>query len=157
MDGNVKILLMKKFFIICLLLLTTTDCVKALESSVKFSDNSVVYLEVAATPEEKNKGLMNRPNLDPNRGMVFIFRPASKVTFWMKDTLIPLDMIFIRKGKILKIVKNALPNQTQTLYPSDFEVSEVVEVNGGYTDTHMISVGSKVIFKNIKQIKNFKS
>lgn len=146
------------FTILSCLLLTTTNCVKALDGSVKFhgSKNALVSLEVAVTDEEKNKGLMNRPSLDKNHGMVFIFRPARKVTFWMKDTLIPLDMIFIRNGKIVKIVKNAIPNQTEVLYPSDFETTEVVEVNGGYADSHMISVGNKVTFKNIPEINNSK-
>lgn len=144
------------FFIVSCLLLTTTNCVKALDGTVKFfgGKNALVYLEVAVTDEEKNKGLMNRPSLDKDHGMVFIFRPAKKVTFWMKDTLIPLDMIFIRNGKIVKIAKNTIPNQTEILYPSDFVTTEVVEVNGGYADSHMISVGSKVVFKNIPEINN---
>ena len=95
---------------------------------------------------------MNRPNLDSNRGMVFIFRPARKVTFWMKDTLISLDMIFVKNGRIVNIVKNAEPNQTSILYPSDFDVTEVIEVNGGYSDTNAISVGDKITFENISQI-----
>lgn len=147
------------FFTISFLLLTTVNCVKALDSTVKFvgSKNALVQLEVAVTDEEKNKGLMNCPSLPQNRGMVFIFRPSRKVTFWMKDTLIPLDIIFIRNGKIVKIVTNAIPNQTEILYPSDFNVTEVVEVNGGYADANMISTGGKVIFKNIPEIKNSKT
>lgn len=122
-------------------------------SSVKFigKKNALVILDVAKTQEEKNKGLMNITSLAEDRGMVFIFKPAQRVTFWMKDTLIPLDMIFIRNGKIVKIVKNAIPNQTEVLYPSDFDVSEVVEVNGGYSDRHNILVGNKVIFKNVSR------
>ena len=121
---------------------------------VKFSGkkDAVVLLEVAVTDEEKQRGLMNRPNLPENRGMVFVFQPAKKITFWMKDTLISLDMIFINRGKIVKIVKNAVPNQTNILYLSDFDVTEVIEVNGGFSDKHMISVGSRVLFKNIPQI-----
>lgn len=126
----------------------------AQEGFVKFlgKKNLKVFLEVAVTDEEKAKGLMNRPSLPQNRGMVFVFRPAQKVTFWMKDTLILLDMIFIDRGKIVKITKNAEPNQTTTLYPSDYDVTEVIEVNGGFADEHMINVGNRVAFKNISQI-----
>ena len=124
------------------------------EGFVRFigKPNSKVFLEVAVTEAEKAKGLMNRPSLAENRGMVFIFRPAKQITFWMKDTLISLDMIFVNKGKIIKIAKNATPNQTTTLYPSDSVVTEVIEVNGGFTDKFMIKAGDRVVFKNISQI-----
>lgn len=126
----------------------------ALEGLVKFQSkkDATVFLEIAVTNEQKAKGLMNRPSLAQNRGMVFVFRPARTVTFWMKDTLIPLDMIFVKNGRIVKIAKDAIPNQTATLYPSDFEVTEVIEVNGGFTDTHMIVVGDSITFENIGQI-----
>ncbi len=126
----------------------------AQEGFIKFigRPHSKVFLEVAVTSEEKEKGLMNRPNLAENRGMVFVFRPAQQITFWMKDTLISLDMIFINKGKIVKIAKNAAPNQTSILYPSDIPVTEVVEVNGGFADQYKIKVGDRVVFKDIPQI-----
>lgn len=128
--------------------------VDALSGLVKFNGKKgpIVFLEVAVTPEQKQKGLMNRPNLASNRGMVFVFKPARKVTFWMKDTLIPLDMIFINGGEIVKIVKNAQPEQTNILYPSDKEVTEVIEVNGGFADSNAIKIGDNVVFENISQI-----
>ena len=140
--------------LISVLLLQPLISVEAQEGFVKFlgKPNSKVFLEVALTNEEREKGLMNRPSLAENRGMVFIFRPAKQITFWMKDTLISLDMIFVHKGKIIKIVKNAIPNQTNILYPSDSPATEVIEVNGGFADKHKIQVGAKVIFKSIPQI-----
>lgn len=127
---------------------------ETLEGFIKFvgKKNATVFLELAITPEEQTKGLMDRPSLEENRGMVFVFRPERKVTFTMKDTLIPLDMIFINRGRIVKIVRNAEPNQTHTLYPSEEIVSEVVEVNGGFASKHSIKVGNKIKFKNIPQI-----
>ena len=126
----------------------------AQEGFVRFvgKPNSKVFLEVAVTEQEKEKGLMNRPSLAGNRGMVFVFRPAKQITFWMKDTLISLDMIFINKGKIVNIVKNATPNQTTILYPSGAPVTEVIEVNGGFTDKYLIKSGDRVVFKDIPQI-----
>ena len=132
----------------------SSNYAKALEGVVKFpgKKNVFVFLEIAVTPDEKQKGLMNRPSLPANRGMVFVFRPSQKVTFWMKDTLIPLDMIFVQKGKIVKIVKNAIPNQTEILYPSDSEVTEGLETNGGFVDKNGIKAGDVVAFENIPQI-----
>src|SRR3989338_783245 len=111
--------------LICVLLLSSIISANAQEGFVKFVGklNLKVFLEVALTDAEKEKGLMNRPGLAENRGMVFVFRPRKQTTFWMKDTLIPLDMIFINKGKIVKIIKNAMPNQTNILYSSDSSVT----------------------------------
>lgn len=149
--------MIKKFFLIVIsftFAIQLTNSANALEGLAKFppKKGATVLLEIAATPEERTKGLMNRPSLAPNRGMVFIFRPPQKVTFWMKDTLISLDMIFINKGKIVKIVKGAIPNQTDVVYPSDEDVTEAIEVNSGFSETHMIKVNDKVIFENIAQI-----
>ena len=140
--------------IISVLFLQPVISAEAQEGFIKFvgRPNLKVFLEVAATSEEREKGLMNRPSLAENRGMVFVFRPAVQTTFWMKDTLISLDMIFINRGKIVKIVKNAVPNQTTILYPSDSSVTEVVEVNGGFADRHKIKTGDRVVFKDIPQI-----
>ena len=137
-----------------ILVMQPVNSAMALDGIVKFTGKktATVILEIADTDEKRSQGLMNRPTLGENKGMVFIFRPAKQVTFWMKDTLIPLDMIFVNKGKIVKIVKGAIPNQTEILYPSEYEVTEVVEVNGGFTENYMIEVGSSVSFENIAQI-----
>lgn len=151
-----KAILKQLSFAILISLITFQEAnsASALEGIAKFANkkNAIVSLEIAFTDTEKATGLMNKPSLEKNHGMVFIFRPPKQVTFWMKDTLIPLDMIFINKGKIVKIVKNAEANQTSTLYPSDFPVTEVIEVNGGYADLHKINIGSRVHFENISQI-----
>lgn len=162
MDGkginyNVSYMI-KQFYsaiIISILLFQPITSANALEGLIKFKSenrNVTIYLETAVTDGQKTKGLMDRPELAKNRGMVFIFKPARKVTFWMKDTLIPLDMIFINKGIIVNIVKNALPNQTSILYPSEKDTTEVIEVNGGFSDKHDINVGDTVDFENISQI-----
>ena len=148
----------KKIFLIltiCLIYFQQSSSAKALDGIAKFplNNNTTISLEIADTDEEKTRGLMGRQNLPEKRGMIFIFKPERKVTFWMKDTLISLDMIFINKGKVVKIVKNALPNQTIVLYSSDTEVSEVIEVNGGFADKYMIVVGSNVVYENINDIE----
>lgn len=137
-----------------LVFLEPANAAHALEGLVKFpgKNNATVFLEVAATNEAKSKGLMNKSSMPSNRGMVFVFRPARTVTFWMKDTLISLDMIFINKGNIVKIVHDAVPNQTNILYPSENDVTEVIEVNGGFADAHSIKIGDFVVFENIADI-----
>ena len=141
-------------FFLSILLFQPVNSARAIEGLVKFvgKQDATVFLEVALTDQQKEKGLMNRPNLARNRGMVFVFRPAKQITFWMKDTLISLDMIFVNRGKIVKIAKNATPNQTTVLYPSGSDVTEVIEVNGGFTDKFMIKAGDRIVFKNIPQI-----
>ncbi|MBI3590556.1 MAG: DUF192 domain-containing protein [Candidatus Melainabacteria bacterium] len=140
--------------IISVLLFQQANYSKTLEGLIKFpgKKDSTVFLEVASTDAEKEKGLMNRPDLASNRGMVFVFRPSRTVIFWMKDTLISLDIIFINRGRVVNIAKNTVPNQTETLYPSDKTVTEVVEVNGGFTDNHKIMIGDRIAFENIPQI-----
>jgi uncharacterized membrane protein (UPF0127 family) len=113
--------------------------------------NETIKLEVAETPAEIEKGLMYRTSMPETQGMVFIFPPAQKVAFWMKNTLIPLDMIFIKNGKIEKICKDVPPCKAKNdrdcpVYPSKdlISVDEVIEVNAGYCDRHNAKEGDAV-------------
>lgn len=88
-------------------------------------------VEVAATEEQQATGLMFVQNLGPNDGMVFPFVPPRPASFWMKNTLIPLDMIFVRSDcSIAKIAVNTVP---QSLEPVATEetVAAVLEIAGG--------------------------
>ena len=103
-----------------------------------------IQLEVANTPQEQEKGLMFRPPLSDDRGMLFTFLPARPVAFWMKNTVIPLDIIFIRAdGTIAKIVPNAIP-YSLTPIDSDETVASVLEVAGGTAEALHIVDGDKV-------------
>jgi uncharacterized membrane protein (UPF0127 family) len=87
-------------------------------------------VEVAATPEQQERGLMFRGSLAPDRGMIFTYQPAQEVAFWMKNTLIPLDIIYIRSdGTIVRIV-NAEPMDLTPL-PSGEPITAVLEIRGG--------------------------
>ena len=91
----------------------------------------VFKVEIATKPEDQEYGLMNRKSLPDNTGMLFIFPTADDVSFWMKDTLIPLDMLFIASdGHIAHIHENAQP-QDLTSIPSGGPVKAVLEVAGG--------------------------
>lgn len=88
-------------------------------------------VELALTDEARAKGLMFRRELAPDKGMLFIFQDVERRSFWMKNTYIPLDIIFIRKnGQIANIVENAEP-ETLTSRPSRGRVVAVLEIAGG--------------------------
>lgn len=87
--------------------------------------------EVAADPASQEKGLMFRKALAPDAGMLFDFHTPEFQTFWMKNTVIALDMIFIRSdGTISSIAPNAVP-YSETPIPSYEPVRAVLEINGG--------------------------
>jgi len=88
-------------------------------------------VELALTPPAQARGLMFRGKLDPDKGMLFVFPSADMRSFWMKNTLIPLDIIFIREnGSIINIVENAEP-QTLTPRRSLAPAVAVLEIAGG--------------------------
>jgi uncharacterized membrane protein (UPF0127 family) len=101
-------------------------------------------VELARTTEEQATGLMNRSSLAPDRGMVFPFDPPREASFWMKNTLIPLDIIFVRAdGSIANIEANTVPMSLQPLY-SDGTVAAVLEIAGGRSAELGIKAGDKV-------------
>lgn len=75
--------------------------------------SQTIALEVAQTPNQQALGLMYRPTLASDRGMLFIFDPPQIVSFYMKNVLIPLDIIFLRDGKVLEIAANVPPCTTE--------------------------------------------
>jgi len=88
-------------------------------------------VEVAADPASQEKGLMFRKTMAPDAGMIFEFPRPSMEAFWMKNTILPLDIIFIRgNGTISSIAPNAVPFSTTTI-PSIEPVRAVLELNGG--------------------------
>jgi len=91
----------------------------------------VYDIEVATTPDQQARGLMWRPVLGTNKGMLFIFNQQRPLSFWMRNTLIPLDMIFLdSEGKLVSIQRNAEP-QTTTPRPSEGPARFVLEIDGG--------------------------
>lgn len=101
-------------------------------------------VEVARTPQEQAYGLMNRSELAPDRGMIFPMDPPRDAAFWMKNTLIPLDMIFVRPdGSIANIAANTVPLSLEPV-PSDGPVKAVLEIAGGRAAELGIEPGDKV-------------
>jgi uncharacterized membrane protein (UPF0127 family) len=101
-------------------------------------------VEVAASPAEQERGLMYRQSLASDRGMIFPFAKPVDATFWMKDTLIPLDLIFVRAdGTIANIAANARPMDL-SIIPSDGPVTAVLEIAGGRAAELGIRAGDHV-------------
>lgn len=101
-------------------------------------------VEMALTPEERSKGLMYRTELAPDAGMLFDFRTDQQVYMWMKNTYIPLDMVFIRSdGRIARIAADTTPLSTETI-SSGGAVRAVLELSAGTAKARGIAVGDRV-------------
>lgn len=101
-------------------------------------------VDMATNDAERSHGLMFRKSLGPYEGMLFDFHQEQPVSFWMKNTLIPLDMIFIAgDGTIRHIHSNAVPLSTDAI-PSQFPVRGVLEINGGSAKLLGLKPGDKV-------------
>jgi uncharacterized protein len=104
----------------------------------------VFSVEIATTEEEKTTGLMYRKELADGKGMLFDFSPEQQVSMWMKNTYIPLDMIFIRAdGRILRIAENTEPLSTKII-PSQGLAKGVLEVIAGTAQKYGIAPGDRV-------------
>lgn len=101
-------------------------------------------IELARTEDEREIGLMNRASMEPDHGMLFDFGGDQIVNMWMKDTLIPLDMLFIdRTGRIAGIEARTVP-LSETVIASPGKVRAVLELNGGTAERLHIAVGDLV-------------
>lgn len=106
-------------------------------------------VEVASTKEEKEQGLMFREKLPEKDGMLFLFETEKPLTFWMKNTLIPLDIIFINENlEIVDIATNFPPCETENcvIYQSNKPAQYALEINGGLTEKLGIKINDKIHF-----------
>jgi len=128
--------------------------VQAQEAEIQFKRSSLVVVtarreikfevELATNDTERARGLMYRKQLGPYEGMLFDFYQEMPVSFWMKNTLIPLDMVFIAAdGTVKHVHANAVPLTTDPV-PSRFPVRAVLEINGGSAALLGIKPGDKV-------------
>lgn len=108
-----------------------------------------VKVEIARTDPERQRGLMFRQSLAPGRGMIFLFERPQKLKFWMKNTYIPLDMIFIGADKrVVYVEENAEPLTLSERGP-DEDTQFVLEVPGGWARAHGVERGVPVRFVDI--------
>jgi uncharacterized membrane protein (UPF0127 family) len=145
---------MKRLFIVVAALLAATGSMAVSPPSKPLpvialtidSDHGPVKfaVEVAADQQSQEYGLMNRKTLAPNAGMLFDFHQPQCESFWMKDTILSLDMLFIRDdGSISSIAANAVPFSTATISSVE-PVRAVLELSGGRAAALDINPGDKV-------------
>ena len=139
----------RKTLYACLaLLLVVAAPVAAFEQSelvVRSGDQAHRFrVELARTPDERSRGLMFRRQMDADAGMLFDFGRNDRHAMWMKNTFIPLDMLFIREdGTIHRIAERTVP-QSETVIPSGGRVRAVLELNGGTAERLGIKPGDVV-------------
>ena len=103
-------------------------------------------LEIADDDYQRETGLMYRSSMEPDQGMLFIFENEQPRGFYMKNTHIPLDLIFLNsQNKIVSIAKDAQPESLETI-PSNAPAQYVLEINGGLSDQWNLAVGDSLIF-----------
>jgi len=140
---------MEKWIAIALIFaIMLTGCKLQVEEGVVVEIGDKTWVaEIADTPAEQEQGLMFRKSLPQNQGMLFIFEDEQPRAFWMKNTLIPLDMIFIDANwRIVKLIKNAEPCKEDPCptYDSERPAKYVLEVNAGQIKEKEVKVGARV-------------
>lgn len=143
-----------KLFVV-LLLITSCDNKdpKLSALTVETTNGPVVYMvETASTPDEMVTGLMNRQELNADSGMIFDIDGRAGISMWMKDTYIPLDMIFTDvDGRIIWLHENAEPLSTDLIRPDTQEpIGAVIELNAGEIASKQIKVGDHVSHEILK-------
>ncbi|WP_315789912.1 DUF192 domain-containing protein [Fischerella sp. JS2] len=108
-------------------------------------NGAIIDLEVAQTPEQQAMGLMYRPALSPNRGMLFQFPTPMAVSFWMKNVPVPLDMVFLRKG-VVQMVTTAPPCNADPCptYGPKTQVDQVIELRSGRAEELGLKKGTSI-------------
>ncbi|HNX25246.1 MAG TPA: DUF192 domain-containing protein [Spirochaetota bacterium] len=102
--------------------------------------------EIADSDSEREKGLMYRESLNENEGMLFVFEREKKLNFWMKNTLIPLDIAYIDRNGIINEIYHMKPLDVSVTYNSIKPAMFALEVNLGWFSRHKIKTGTKIEF-----------
>lgn len=119
------------------------------EGELVFSDSlgnikTKIDIEIADDDYQRQLGLMNRKEMKENEGMLFIFPRQDWLSFWMRNTLISLDMIFVNENKQIVTIHKNTRILSDSSYPSTKPARYVVEVIAGFTDKYNIQVGDKI-------------
>jgi uncharacterized membrane protein (UPF0127 family) len=116
-------------------------------------DGTGLTLELALTLEEIAQGLMFRPSLPDDRGMLFLFEIERKPSFWMKNTIIPLDLVFLDgSGRIVDIIADAQPCAAEPCpqYIPDHPARAVLEIAAGNAARHGLAAGDLLVFERVE-------
>jgi uncharacterized membrane protein (UPF0127 family) len=124
----------------------------ARRGEVVFPDATRVSVEIAQDEAQRQRGLMFRKALDTNAGMIFVFERSDLHAFWMKNTLIPLDMLWVDVGgKVVWLAEHVPPCKADPCpsYPPKAPSTYVVEVAAGFVRKHGVKVGDVLELRNI--------
>ena len=111
-----------------------------------YNKNIIFNVEVVKTIEERRIGLMYRKKLLNNEGMLFIFPREKIIQLWMKNTYIPLDVIFISENKVIVDIKKNMEKLSETIVKSKVKSRYALEFNAGLINKLDIEIGDKVLF-----------
>lgn len=116
------------------------------------SNGTKIDLEIAATPQQQMMGLMYRPALPDNRGMLFLFPSARPLQFWMKNVPVALDMVFIRDGVIKYIETSAPPCKSEPCptYGPKMLIDQVIELRSGRAKELGLQIGDRIKIEMLK-------
>ncbi|WP_244631090.1 DUF192 domain-containing protein [Aureimonas sp. ME7] len=130
---------------------TTLSAIADTATLVTATGSHPIAVEIADTPSAREIGLMNREKLDKGTGMLFDFKQSRPVSMWMKNTLIPLDMLFVASdGEVVRIARNAKPMSLDVI-PSGKPVRYVLEINGGEAASYSVKAGDHLEHALIKR------
>jgi uncharacterized protein len=109
-------------------------------------EGEVIQIEVAQTRDQQAMGFMHRPSIPDDRGMLFPFDPPRPVQFWMRNVLVPLDMVFLRDGEVEAIASNVPPCTTVQcpVYGPDTAIDQVLELRGGRAEELGLEKGDRL-------------
>ncbi len=121
----------------------------AISAQATVPNGTTIELEVARTPEQQQMGLMYRPALPDNRGMLFPFSPPQPVQFWMKNVPVALDMVFLQNG-VIKYIEAAAPpcpNEPCPTYGPNVPIDTVIELRSGRAAELKLRTGDRIEIK----------
>jgi len=138
------------FILLYFVLITVLNAQETTNIIIKNNIKDVYFnVEIARKKIDREKGLMFRKNLSLDKGMLFIFPNESKVSMWMKNTLISLDIIFISKNyKIVDIINNA-KIMSKEILTSKVKAKYALEINAGLVKKLNIKIGNNIYFEEI--------
>ena len=141
---------LKQFTVFLFFILIMSSCTSAKSTNQVCFKNHCIEVEVVSKEEDRIRGLQNRPALDADKGMLFVFPESSQHTFWMKDTLIPLDIIWMDYAKrVVFIEEAAKPCKIAPCprYVPPENAMYVLEINANSTKNLGLKVGDVVEFR----------
>lgn len=133
------------------------EAVEYQKQQLKFANGKTLTVEVADSPEKRANGLMNRTQLNDDQGMLFIFDQPQQLSFWMKDTFIPLSIAYFDEDKKLKEIydmkeQNMMERvQDVDSYPSKCRCQYALEVNKGWFEKNKINQGQSFQLMPLKK------